>query len=157
MQTVEHEVDAESGGIQSPLPHRYVRLDRRSAGKTEPWEDVLQEFESFVGGRPKYKPLMQLVLGVAEAASLILHGRIVIGGRLLLSLDEELHWNDNILMISFDPRKAHFVFEYLTLSGRNDFIECAEGDEWKTLRLFVGYKFGHKLPELNPTISSSVV
>jgi hypothetical protein len=72
------------------------------------------------------------------------------GGNLLLSPEEELHKNDNILLISYRPKQQVFHFEHRTISKNDDSKDVGIGEVWPTLRLFVGYKFGIRLPLKQP-------
>lgn len=72
------------------------------------------------------------------------------GGNLLLSPEEELHWNDNILMVWYTPDDRRFHFEHRTISKNDDSKDANSDEAWSTLRLFVGYKFGIRLPNTRP-------
>lgn len=74
------------------------------------------------------------------------------GGNLLLSPEKELHFDDNVLLISFRPDKQIFHFEHKTVSKNNDVKDASINEAWNMLRLFVGYKFGIRLPEVRPNV-----
>lgn len=74
------------------------------------------------------------------------------GGNLLLSPESELHWNDNVLLISYQPEETLFHFEHRTVSKNDDSKDASIEEAWNTLRLFVGYKFGLRLPEARPDV-----
>ncbi len=72
------------------------------------------------------------------------------GGILLLSPQEELYLNDNILLVRYRPRKQVFDFEHRTVTRNDDAKEAQIPEAWLTLRLFLGYKFGIPLPRERP-------
>jgi hypothetical protein len=123
---------------------------RFRAGKTMPWPDVLHDFDCFCSVNPQYEPMRQLAYDLSTCASSELYATQTMGGNLLVSPEEELHRNDNVLLISYLPEKDLFHFQHRTISKKND-TKDSKGDEvWKTLRLFVGYKFGIRLPAERP-------
>ena len=122
------------------------------SGKTMPWLEVLHDFDCFCLVNPQYEPMRQLVYDLHSCASANLHATQTMGGNLLLSPEEQLHWNDNVLLISYRPEGNKFHFEHRTISKKDDSKDAAIGDAWSTLRLFVGYKFGLRLPEARPNV-----
>lgn len=116
-----------------------------------PWPDVLHDFDCFVSVNPEYEPMRRLVYDLQSCAPNELHATQIMGGGLLLSPEEELYHNDNVLLISFAPNgQRRFHFEHRTVSQRNDSKDCSVEEAWSTLRLFVAYKFGIRLPETRP-------
>ena len=115
-----------------------------------PWSEVLEDFDCFSAANPTYEPMRRLVYDLHACASDELHATQTMGGILLVSLDEELHLNDNILLISYKPDKNEFHFEHRTISKNDDSKTVSESEAWPTLRLFTGYKFGIRLPETRP-------
>ena len=116
-----------------------------------PWPEVLNDFNCFCAVNPTYEPMRRLVHDLHACASEDLHATQMMGGNLLLSPDEELHRNDNILLISYKPDKDEFHFEHRTISRNDDSKSVSQSEAWMTLRLFVGYKFGIRLPETRPS------
>jgi hypothetical protein len=115
-------------------------------GKTMPWPAVLDDFDYFSSVNPQYEPMRQLVYDLHSCASADLHATQTMGGNLLLSPEKQLQMNDNVLLISYQPKEQLFHFEHRTVSKKDASIE----ETWNTLRLFVGYKFGFRLPETRP-------
>lgn len=115
-----------------------------------PWPEVLHDFDCFCSVNPSYEPMRRLVYDVHACASSDLHATQTMGGNLLLSPDEELHHNDNVLLISYSPDKQRFLFEHRTVSKHDDSKTVGDLEAWAALRLFVGYKFGIRLPETRP-------
>jgi hypothetical protein len=118
-----------------------------------PWPDVLTDFDSFSSANPQYGPMRQLVHDLYSCAASELHATQTMGGNLLLAVEEELHHNDNVLLISFQPDDRLFHFEHRSVSNRDDSKDATIEDAWNTLRLFVGYKFGIVLPKLRPNVN----
>jgi hypothetical protein len=115
-----------------------------------PWPDVLHDFDCFTSVNPGFAPMRQLVYDLHSCASSDLYATQTMGGNLLISPEEELHHNDNVLLISYCPEKQGFHFEHRTVSKNDDFKDAGIPEAWHTLRLFVGYKFGIRLPEGRP-------
>lgn len=120
------------------------------AGKTMPWPAVLHDFDCFTSVNPEYEPMRQLVNDLHSCAASDLHATQTMGGNLLLSPEEELHHNDNVLLISYRPNEQLFHFEHRTVSKHDDMKDARNEEAWSTLRLFAGYKFGIRLPEERP-------
>jgi hypothetical protein len=118
-----------------------------------PWPKVLHDFDCFVRVNPTYEPMRRLAYDLQSCAPDELHATQTMGGNLLLSPEEDLHQNDNVLLIAYDPAKRRFHFEHRTISKKNDSQEVDAAEAWQTLRLFVGYKFGIRLPEKRPNKS----
>ena len=115
-----------------------------------PWPEVLHDFDYFTSVNPDYEPMRRLVYDLHSCASFDLRATQTMGGNLLLSPEEDLHHDDNVLLISFDPKERRFHFEHRTIS-KNDYSKDATSEvAWDTLRLFAGYKFGVRLPEARP-------
>jgi hypothetical protein len=115
-----------------------------------PWPEVLHDFDCFVSVNPEYQPMRQLVYDLHGCALPNLHATQTMGGNLLLSPEQELHRDDNVLLISYAPKERRFHFEHRTISHNNDSKDASAEEAWETLRLFVGYKFGIQLPETKP-------
>jgi hypothetical protein len=115
-----------------------------------PWPDVLHDFDCFCAVNPTFEPMRLLVYDLHACASEELHATQTMGGNFLVSLDEELHFDDNVLLVSYIPGKGEFHFEHRTISNNNDSKTVSESEAWSTMRLFVGYKFGIRLPESRP-------
>ena len=133
--------------MKAERPSKKVRF---RAGTTMPWPEVLHDFDCFSSVNPQYEPMRQLVYDLHSCTSTDLHATQTMGGNLLLSPETELHFDDNVLLISFRPKEQHFHFEHRTLSKKNDVKHASIDEAWNTLRLFVGYKFGIRLSELRP-------
>ena len=131
-------------------PQRPSKRIHFRAGSTMPWPAVLHDFDRFNSVNPEYQPMRRLVYSVYACASDSLYATQTMGGILLLSPDEELHKNDNVLLISYRPRKKLFHFEHRTISKNDDSKDVETGEVWPALRLFVGYKFGIRLPVKQP-------
>ena len=130
-----------------------LRLSKKisfRAGKTMPWPEVLHDFDSFCSVNPDYEPMRRLVYDLHSCASSDLHATQIMGGGLLLSPEEELHHNDNVLMIAYCPAEDSFHFEHRTISKHDDVKDAGADEVSNTLRLFVGYKFGIRLPKARP-------
>jgi hypothetical protein len=115
-----------------------------------PWEAVLHDFDCFVSANPDFEAMRRLVYSLHGCASSELHATQTMGGNLLISPEAELHRNDNVLLVSFQPKEKRFRFEHRTISGNNDATDSSIDEAWKTLRLFIGYKFGVRLPLMEP-------
>ena len=87
-----------------------------------PWPEVLDGFDRFCSVNPQYDPLRQLVYDIHACAYPELHATKVMGGGLLSSPEQELHKNDNILLIRFKPKKQMFHYEHRVISGKNAFL-----------------------------------
>ena len=118
-----------------------------------PWADVLHDFDCFVSVNPEYEPMRRLVYELHACASAELRATQTMGGNLLLSPEEELYRDDNVLLVSYFPKEARFHFKHRTISQKNDSKDASAEDVWATLRLFIGYKFGTRLPEGRPTLT----
>lgn len=114
------------------------------------WPDVLDDFDCFIQVNPTYEPMRRLVYDLESCASSILHATQTMGGNLLVSPEDELHLDDNILWVKYDPKNRQFHFEHRTITKNNDSKYATIDEAWDTLRLFVGYKFGVRLPEVRP-------
>jgi hypothetical protein len=134
--------------VKSQRPSKKARV---RAGTTAPWHKVLYDFDSFTSVNPDYEPLRRLVHDLQSCSASDLHARRAVGGILLLSPEEELYRDDNILLVSYHPNERRFHFEHRMLSKNNDSKDASNDEAWKTLRLFVGYKFGIRLPEVRPS------
>ena len=119
-------------------------------GKTMPWPGVLHDFDCFASVNPEYEPMRRLVYDLHSCSASELHATQTMGGNLLLSPEEELHHNDNVLLVSYRPTEQRFHFEHRTVSERDDMKDASIEEAWNTMRLFVGYKFGIRLPEKRP-------
>src|SRR5947207_14375422 len=84
---------------------RLSKRNRFRAGKTMPWPDVLHDFDCFSSVNPEYEPMRQLVYDLHSCAASDLHATQTMGGNFLLSPEEELHRNDNVLLISYCPKE----------------------------------------------------
>jgi len=115
-----------------------------------PWPKVLHDFDWFTSVNPDYEPFRRLVHDLHSCAASDLHARQAMGGILVLSPEEELYRDDNILLVSYQPNERRFHFEHRTISKNNDSKDASNDEAWNTLRLFVGYKFGIRLPEIRP-------
>lgn len=123
-------------------------------GKTMPWPAVLDDFDYFSSVNPQYEPMRQLVYDLHSCAAIDLHATQTMGGNLLLSPEEQLQTDDNVLLISYHPKEQLFHFEHRTVSKMDDSKDASIPEAWDTLRLFVGYKFGLRLPEMRPKFVS---
>ena len=119
-------------------------------GKTMPWPVVLDDFDNFSSINPQYEPMRELVYDLYSCASTDLHVTQTMGGNLLLSPEEQLQMNDNVLLVSYRPKAQLFHFEHRTITKMDDSKDVPIAETWNTLRLFVGYKFGLRLPETRP-------
>lgn len=128
-------------------PSKTIRF---RAGRTMPWHEVLHDFDCFSSVNPEYAPIRQLVYDLHSCAASDLHVTQTMGGNLLVSPEEELHHNDNVLLISFRPKEQVFHFEHRTVTKHDDSKDATIEEAWDTMRLFVGYKFGIRLPEKRP-------
>ncbi len=115
-----------------------------------PWPEVLHDFDCFTSVNPNYEPMRRLVYDLHSCAFSDLEATQTMGGNLLLSLEKELHHNDNVLMVSYHPKEQRFHFEHRTISKKNDSKDASTDEAWNVLRLFVGYKFGIRLPKIRP-------
>jgi hypothetical protein len=115
-----------------------------------PWPEVLHDFDCFTSVNPEFEPMRRLVYDLQPCASNELRATQVMGGGLLLSPEQQLHHNDNVLLVSFSPEEKRFHFEHRTISQMNDSQYSTVEGAWSTLRLFVAYKFGIRLPETRP-------
>lgn len=131
---------------------RLSKKIRFGRGWTMTWPEVLHDFDRFSSVNPQYEPIRQLVYDLHSCAAEDLCATQTMGGNLLLSPESELHWNDNVLLISYQPEEKLFHFEHRTVSKNDDSKDAPIKEAWNTLRLFIGYKFGLKLPELRPNI-----
>jgi hypothetical protein len=134
--------------VKGQRPSKKARF---RAGTTTPWHKVLCDFDSFTSVNPDYEPLRRLVHDLQSCAASDLHARRAMGGILLLSPEEELYHDDNILLVSYHPNERRFHFEHRMISKNNDSKDASNDEAWNTLRLFVGYKFGIRLPEARPS------
>jgi hypothetical protein len=133
--------------MRAQRPSKKIRF---RAGKTMPWPAVLHDFDCFNSVNPQYEPMRRLVYALCACASHELHATQTMGGNLLLSPEEELHKDDNVLLISYSPEQQVFHFEHRTISKNDDSKDAGIAEAWPTLRLFVGYKFGIRLPLEQP-------
>ena len=116
-----------------------------------PWPEVLRDFDCFVSVNPEYQPMRRLVYDVHACVGAELHATQTMGGNLLLSPEPELHRDDNVLLVSYAPKEERFHLEHRTISHNNDSKDAPATEVWAALRLFVGYKFGIRLPEARPS------
>jgi hypothetical protein len=137
--------------VRGQRPSKKVRF---RAGRTMPWPEVLHDFDCFISVNPDYEPMRRLVQALHSCASSDLQATQTMGGNLLLSPEEELHHNDNVLLVSYHPKERLFRFEHRTISENNDSKDASDDEAWNTLRLFVGYKFGIRLPKARPVVGS---
>ena len=128
-------------------PSKKVRF---RAGRTMPWPKVLHDFDCFISVNPGYEPMRRLVYDLHSCASSDLFATQTMGGNLLVSPEEELHHDDNVLLVSYHPKEQQFHFEHRTISKNDDLKDSSNEEAWDTLRLFVGYKFGVLLPQARP-------
>jgi hypothetical protein len=133
--------------MKAQRPSKKIRF---RTGKTMPWPDVLRDFDYFSSVNPQYEPMRQLVYDLHSCSASDLHATQTMGGNLLLSPEEELHHNDNVLLISYRPKEQLFRFEHRTISKQDDTKDTSITEAWNAMRLFVGYKFGIRLPEQRP-------
>jgi hypothetical protein len=133
--------------MKTERPSKKLRF---RAGRTMAWPEVLHDFDCFSSVNPEYEPMRQLVYDLHTCAISDLHATQTMGGNLLLSPDEELHRDDNVLLIEYYPAKQRFHFEHRTISKKNDSQEVDASEAWHTLRLFLSYKFGFQLPKDRP-------
>jgi hypothetical protein len=119
-----------------------------------PWPEVLHDFDCFSSVNPQYEPMRQLVYALHSCAATELHATQTMGGNLLLSPEKELHFDDNVLLISFRPEERLFQFEHRTLSKKNDVKYASIEEAPSVFRLFVGYKFGIRIPEVRPNVTA---
>ena len=133
--------------VKAQRPSKKIRF---RAGTTMPWPDVLHDFDSFSSVNPEYEPMRQLVYDLHSCAASDFYATQTMGGNLLLSPEEELHRDDNILLISYRPKEQLFHFEHRTISKHDDTKDASVAEAWNTMRLFAGYKFGIRLPEQRP-------
>ena len=134
-------------------PERPSKKVRFRAGRTMPWPEVLHDFDCFTSVNPDYEPMRRLVYDLHSCASSDLFATQTMGGNLLVSPEEELHHDDNVLLISYHPKERRFHFEHRTISKNDDSKDASNEEAWDTLRLFAGYKFGVRLPEARPNQS----
>lgn len=133
--------------MRAQRPSKRIRF---RAGNTMPWPAVLHDFDCFNSVNPEYEPMRRLVYALCACASHELHATQTMGGNLLLSPEKELHKDDNVLLISYRPKQQLFHFEHRTISKNDDLKDVGITEVWPTLRLFVGYKFGIRLPLKQP-------
>ena len=133
--------------MHAQRPSKRVRFP---AGRTMPWSEVLHDFDCFVSVNPEYQPMRQLVYDLNACACSNLHATQTMGGNLLLSPEQELHRDDNVLLVSYTPNEQQFHFEHRTISHNNDSKDASVEEAWETLRLFIVYKFGIQLPKTGP-------
>ena len=94
--------------------------------------------------------MRRLVYDLHSCSASELHATQTMGGNLLLSPEQELHHNDNVLLVSYRPKERLFHFEHRTVSKHDDTKDASIEEAWNTMRLFVGYKFAIRLPEKRP-------
>jgi hypothetical protein len=99
---------------------RPAKKFRFRAGSTDPWPKVLRDFDDFVSINPVYQPMRRFVYSLYACASGNLHARQTMGGNLILSPEEELHQDDNLLLISYCSEQRLFHIEHRTLSKNDD-------------------------------------
>jgi hypothetical protein len=138
-------------GQKIMMPQRPIKPVRSRAGRTMPWPDVLHDFDCFRAANPTFEPMRLLVYDLHACASEDLHATQTMGGNLLVSLDEEPPFDDNVLLVSYNPSKGDFHFEHRTISNNNDSTTVSESEAWSTLRLFVGYKLEFAHPNQDRT------
>jgi len=129
---------------------RLSKKVRFRTGRTMAWPAVLDDFDYFISVNPQYEPMRQLVYSLHACAPSDLHATQIMGGNLLVSPEEELCRDDNVLLVSYKPQQRKFHFEHRMTSNNNDAKDARIEDAWATLRLFVGYKFGIRLPASKP-------
>jgi hypothetical protein len=146
-------IDYAGGMVKGQRPSKKVRF---RAGRTMPWPEVLLDFDCFISANPDYEPMRRLVYDLHACASSQLQATQTMGGNLLISTEGELYKDDNVLLVSYHPSERRFHFEHRTITKKNDSKDVSNAETWNTMRLFVGYKFGIRLPEARPnTVAES--
>ena len=118
-----------------------IRRGTESLAKS--WEKIVSHYKVCVENYHwRFEPMLDLVESLAASSvadELFLTTSM---HTLLITDNEKFHHDDNVLFISYDPKKSEFDFEHKTLSGKNDRKTCGEKEVFQTLSLFLKYKFG---------------
>lgn len=106
------------------------------------WQEACGEIGHMVAKHPTYQPLLQLATHVATTpAATEVHCTYGFSGWMITD-SADLHWDDNILFVRYEPQAGQFEFEHRALTGHRDLQRCPEAEGLARLSLFLRYKFG---------------
>ena len=124
---------------QIKLRPKDIRQSR--GGRAEPWENIVKHYRLCIG-HWQCEPMLHLVESLAASSVANELFPTTSMHTLLITDSEQFYHDDNVLFISYNPKKREFEFEHRTLSHKNDKKICSEEEVFQTLRLFLKYKFG---------------
>ena len=140
---------------QHPWPKSHPgRPIERWSRPLPPLTETRSEVAFFAAKNAEWAPMLRLYERLCLDVGMELYGSAVMGGGLVLSARPDVAHNEGVILVYFDPRKKRFSLSYRHWEVQPDQEEeCAEGEVWERLRLFLAYKFGlHRKPEPNKAL-----